>query len=50
LSSDLATLSKAIAENVIELDQHPSAASSEPNGEQISVALTNAKARGYNVN
>ena len=29
LSSDLATLSKAIAENVIELDQHPSAAKSE---------------------
>ena len=34
LSSDLATLSKAIAENVIELDQHPSAARSERDGHQ----------------
>jgi uncharacterized lipoprotein YmbA len=52
LSSDLATLSEAIAENVIELDQHPSAARSEPNGEQSQRDAYHRamKARGYNVN
>ena len=34
LSSDVATMSKAIAENVIELDQHPPATRLEPNGKQ----------------
>jgi uncharacterized lipoprotein YmbA len=51
LSSELATLSKSIAENVVELDQHPSAARSEANGDW-GQRITSApmKARGYNIN